>query len=300
MRLKLVASSVLLAASALTAQAADLPSKKSPVAAPVVASPWDFQIGGGLTSNYIFRGISQSNNRPSVTASGELRYNFNDTYQGYVGVSGESIKLTNIDVSPAMELDVYGGMRGTWGAFSADVGVWGYLYPGLGTTPSVGTTVWGGNWVTNPTWFELYGKLGYNITDAFSIGANLFYTPSYLDTHAPGTYISGTAKYTIGDFAISGELGRQFLGTTDVRHTPFTGVRNLPDYTYYNIGASYTYKFATLDLRVHGSSLGKRDCAAITGPTNNGPAIQANVRSSYCGTAVVGTISFALQGKDIK
>ena len=294
MRMKLLASSVLVMASAFAAQAADLPSKKSPVAAPVVASPWDFMVSGALTTNYIFRGISQSNNNFSVNATGELRYNFTDSYQGYVGVAGNSIKLTPVDVNPTMELDVFGGLRSTWGAFSLDVGAYGYLYPGLGQTPTPG-----GIWVTNPSWFEIYGIAGYNITDAFSIGANLRYTPSYIDTHAPGTYASLTAKYTIGDFALSGELGRQFLGTTDAAHAPYfpvIGGRNLPDYTYYNVGASYTYKFATLDLRFHGSSLSKLQCQQITGPTTT----PFTGSSKLCGTAVVGTLSFALQGKDLK
>ena len=30
----------------------------------------------------------------------------------------------------AAEIDVYGGIRPTFGAFAFDIGVWGYLYPG--------------------------------------------------------------------------------------------------------------------------------------------------------------------------
>ena len=298
MRMKLLASSVLVVASAFTAQAADLPSKKSPVAAPVAVSPWDFTVTGALTTNYIFRGISQSNNNFSVSSSAELRYNFSDMWQVYAGLAGESIKLTPVDVNPTMELDTYGGVRGTFGSFTTDVGVWGYLYPGLGRTPSpgIGLPGTGPVWATNPSWFELYGKVGYNFSDAFSVGLNLNYTPSYIDTHAPGTYTSITAKYTIGDFALSGELGRQFLGTTDLAHAPYFGPRNLPDYTYYNVGASYTYKFATLDLRFHGSSLSKLQCQQITSPTT----VPFTGSSKLCGTAVVGTLSFALQAKDLK
>ena len=275
-----------LALSAGTAFAADLPNKKSPVAA-VAVSPWDFQVSGGLTTNYIFRGISQSNNGPSVTASAELRYNISDVWQVYAGVSGESIKLTDQAPSPTMELDVYGGVRGTFGAFTADVGIWGYLYPNA-TTPNA-------IFPTNPSWYEVYGKVGYNITDWLNVGANLFYTPNYIDTGANGTYVSGTFKATYGDFALSGELGRQFLGTTDVLHTPVALGRGLPDYTYYNVGASYTYKFATLDLRYHNNTLNRGTCQQITGPTSGLPT-----QSKYCGAAVVGTISFALQAKDLK
>jgi uncharacterized protein (TIGR02001 family) len=286
MRLKLMASSVVLLASAFTAQAADLPSKKAPVMAPVAVSPWDFAVGGGLTTDYIFRGISQSNRSFSVNASGELRYNFNDTWQAYAGVAGESIKLTAVDTGPNMELDVFGGLRGTWGAFSADLGAIGYLYPGVSTpTPNL-------IFPTNPSYVEVYGKGAYNLTDWLSIGANVFYSPNFLDFGTSGTYVSGTAKATWGDFSISGEVGHQFLGTTDLTH----GLIKLPDYTYYNVGASYAYKFVTLDLRFHDTSLSKTSCAMITGPSS----FSTPTQSKYCSATVVGTISFALTGKDLK
>ena len=73
----------------------------------------------------------------------------------------------------------------------------------------------------------------------------------------------------------------------------------MPDYNYWNAGLSYSYKFATLDLRYHGTDLSKTECANITGGTNGSNA-GALTTSKYCGTAVVGTISFALSGKDLK
>ena len=290
-------TSIALLALALTggvASAADLGKKKAPAPAPVVVSPWDFTVGGGLTSNYLFRGISQSNNGVSGNVNAELRYTINPTWQLYVGSAASSIKLTNQATSPSVELDAIGGVRATIGNLTVDVGGIYYVYPY--DTKEVGNT--GGFWITNPTWYEGYTKLSYNVTDAFSVGANAFYTPSFLDYGANGTYLSGTAKYTMGDFALSGEFGRQWLGTVDVAHaSTLPGIgRNLPDYNYWNAGASYTYKFATLDLRYHGTDLGKKECSAITGSTVN----SSTASSKYCGTAVVGTISFALSGKDIK
>ena len=282
-----------LALTAGTALAADLPNKKAPLAAPVAVSPWDFQVSGGLTTNYIFRGISQSAGAPSVTAGGELRYNFSDMWQVYAGVSGESIKLNETVPNPSMELDTYGGVRGTFGNFTTDVGVWGYLYPG--NTPSA-------VFPTQLNWYEVYGKLGYNITDWLNVGANLYYTPSYVATNATGTYYSGTFKVTVPkftDLSISGELGRQALGTTDALHQPGFPVgiaaRNLPDYTYYNIGASYAYKFVTFDLRYHNTSLNTVQGQQIAGPTST-----SATTNKYCGGAVVGTVSFAFTSKDIK
>ena len=191
-----------------------------------------------------------------------------------------------------MELDVMGGVRGTFGAFSTDVGAIAYIYPGI-KTPTVN-----GVFPTNPTFYEGYVKLGYNITDTVSVGANAYYSPSFLDTGANGTYVSATAKWTLPmDFALSGEFGRQYLGTTNWAHrdTVANKVVALPDYNYWNAGLSYSYKFATLDLRYHDTDLSKEKCSMITGTTNG-----SSTQSKYCGTAVVGTISFALSGKDVK
>ena len=284
-------TSIALLALALTAgvaSAADLGKKKAPAPAPVVVSPWDFTVGGGLTSNYLFRGISQSNNAPSVNANAELRYTFSDTWAAYVGTAGSSIKLTDQVPSPTMELDLMGGVRATMGNFSADLGGIAYVYPSATTPNAV--------FPTNPTFYEGFAKLGYNITETINVGGNLYYSPSFLDTGANATYVSATAKWTLPmDFALSGEFGHQYLGSTDLTHGVGGLKVNLPDYNYWNAGLSYSYKFATLDLRYHDTDLSKVKCAMITG-TTGGSATQ----SKYCGTAVVGTISFALSGKDIK
>jgi len=280
----LAATFAVMAAS--SALAADLGGKAPVAPAPVFVSPWDFAISGGLTSNYLFRGISQSNNRPSVNVGAELRYNISPMWQLYAGAVGSSIKLTNFDnTSPGLELDILGGVRATVGDFSADFGGIAYTYHGgvhngLGIFP------------TNPTFYEGYAKLGYKFTDWLTVGANAFYTPSFLDTGSSAVYVAGTAKVTLPyDFAVSGEFGRQYYnGLTDITH----GLLRLPDYNYWNAGLSYTYKFATLDLRYHGTSLNKTNCAVITGPTN------AVGQSKYCGQAFVATLSFALEGKDIK
>ena len=78
-------------------------------------------------NDYIFRGVTQSNHKPSVAAYFEPRYNVTKDLQLYVGVAGESISFPN---RAAAEVDIYGGIRPTFGMFAFDFGVWGYLYPG--------------------------------------------------------------------------------------------------------------------------------------------------------------------------
>ena len=78
-------------------------------------------------NDYIFRGVTQSNHKPSVAAYFEPRYNVNKDLQLYVGVVRREHLVPN---RAAAEVDIYGGIRPTFGMFAFDFGVWGYLYPG--------------------------------------------------------------------------------------------------------------------------------------------------------------------------
>src|SRR6201999_51362 len=69
-----------------SAFAADMPMKAvAPPPAPF--DPWDVAFGSAIMSDYIFRGVTQSNHKPSVAAYFEPRYNFTKDLQAYVGVS---------------------------------------------------------------------------------------------------------------------------------------------------------------------------------------------------------------------
>src|SRR3954454_3722224 len=91
---KLILSVVAAVALATPALAADLKFKAPPPPAPP-PSPWDVAFGAGIQSDYIFRGITQSNHKPSVNAYFEPRYNITPYLQLYAGVAGSSISFPN-------------------------------------------------------------------------------------------------------------------------------------------------------------------------------------------------------------
>lgn len=309
-----------LAVSAGSAFAGDLPSDKSPPPAPVVASPWGFDVGGELTSDYIWRGITQSNHQPSVWGHGELQYNFDPMWQGYIGVSGESIKFSPNYFpvgSPAMELDGDAGLRATIGNFGFDLGGIVYGYPdspigyhqdpryGNGTYPSdvIGLSP------RNPTFFEVYLKPTYTVNSMLTIGANEYYSPSFLNTGAWGDYLSGTVKVSLpgelSGFTVSGEIGYQWLGKVDSVYSGnnpagyyYVGYANgqLPSYAAWNAGISYNWKFVTLDVRYYGTSLSSAQAYILTGI----PDAINSTTSNYGDNAIVGTISFDFTQDSIK
>src|SRR6185312_9455222 len=124
---KMVLLATALALLSGSALAADMAVKavKAPVPAPF--DPWDIAFGSAIMNDYIFRGVTQSNHKPSVAAYFEPRYNVTKDLQLYIGTAAESISFAN---RAAAEVDVYGGVRPTFGAAAFDLGVWGYLYPG--------------------------------------------------------------------------------------------------------------------------------------------------------------------------
>src|SRR5947199_6215074 len=124
---KIVLLATALAMVSGSALAADMPVKAVKAPPPAPFEPWDIAFGAALMNDYIFRGVTQSNHQPSVTAYFEPRYNVTKDLQLYIGVAGESISFAN---RAAAEIDVYGGIRPTFGAFAFDFGLWGYFYPG--------------------------------------------------------------------------------------------------------------------------------------------------------------------------
>ncbi len=127
----------------------------------------------GATSDYVFRGISQSRNKPAVSGGVDYSHTPSGLYLGawastisWIADSHPDGATTRARSSTPFELDLYGGVKGDIGnGFSYDAGGIYYFYPNhnLGSKPDANT-------------FEVYGKLAYGpaylkvnyaLTDAF-------------------------------------------------------------------------------------------------------------------------------------
>src|SRR3981189_1420199 len=195
---------LVLLATALTmvsgsAFAADLHVKALKAPPPAAFDPWDIAFGSAIMNDYVFRGVTQSNHKPSVAAYFEPRYNVTKDLQFYVGSSFESISFPN---RAAAEVDIYGGIRPTFGMFAFDFGVWGYLYPGGQCFGSQGTSLQGncgifgnsidfsqgatglpitGNFAKkSASFYEGYAKVNVVINDQWQVGVYQYYSPFFL------------------------------------------------------------------------------------------------------------------------
>lgn len=304
MKKSLLTAAAVLAISAGAASAADLGAKMYTKAPPPPPAPvWDIAFGGAIASDYNFRGISQSDKGPSASAYFEPRFNLNPNLQLYAGIAGASVKLPT---DPAAEIDFYAGIRPTFGALSFDLGVIYYYYPkeqqlfsaaGVLGTPLFTTPTAFPFTLGNTDYYEVYGKVSYAFNDSFSVGANVFYSPSWLNTGADGTYGSLTAKYTapagllgsdLGMY-VSGEVGHYWLGTGT--NGVAAGVI-FPDYNTWNVGVGFTWKVFTLDLRYYDTDMNKATCFAVGGDPKgftNGTA-----QSNWCDATFIAKLSFDL------
>ena len=247
------------------------------VPAPVAAPAFDIAFGASLMTDYNFRGISQSDRGPSARAYFEGRY-----WWLYAGLSGQSVDLPT---RPSGEFDVTFGIRPVFGPLTLDFGATYYYYPNETQFIDGAGVIWTPR---NTDFFEPYARASYNFNDVVTVGANVFHAWDWLGTGATGTYVSGTVAVTLPmNFSISGEIGRYWLGTTDA----YLGGVNLPDYTYWNVGLSYTYNSVVrLDVRYHGTDLGRGECFGLTSDPRG--ILSGSATSRWCGDAIIGTISF--------
>jgi uncharacterized protein (TIGR02001 family) len=339
---KLVLAAAMVAMTAGTAGsvfAADMPVKAVKAPPPAAFDPWDLAFGSAIMNDYIFRGITQSNHKPSVAAYFEPRYNINKDVQLYLGLSGESISFSN---RAAAEIDIYGGIRPTIGMFAFDFGAWGYLYPGGqcfgGVGPGItnscaafgqgidfgggaGLPINGNFAKRSASFYEVYGKVNITVNDQWQFGFNEYYSPNFINLGAWGDYASITGKWTapsttfgssgVGMY-ISGEFGRQWMGTSDAFYGttvatafggPFPGGIKEPSYNTWNLGVGFTYKVFTLDLRYSDTNLSKASCNAFTSDystTNASPAFVSAINpgngvtafgSNWCGATGIVKLS---------
>ena len=294
-----IAALALLTSSAL---AADIVRKAPPkVVEAAPASCFDLAVGGGIQSDYNFRGISQTDRGPGVWAYAEPRCNITKDIQLYAGIWGWSTKLPT---QPTGEFDAYAGIRLTFGPVQFDFGGMYYWYPRENqlffADPlllSVSRTNFGFGpfTVADTDFWEVYGKMTWTVTDWLLINPYVYYAPNWLQTGAKATYAGGIVKLTApsawfpADWGayFSGEAAHYWIGDLTAFGPPFI---NLPDYTYWNIGVGVTYKIFTFDLRYHDTDLSNANCFLLTGD----PGGVASGQSKWCGATVIGKFSFDL------
>lgn len=200
---------------ATAAHAADQTETEAPPAL-AETSPFDLAFGVAFVSNYISQGSTLTQNKPAVQAYVEASY---DMFYAGTWVSN----IRSDDVSDA-EIDLYAGIRPTFGDLSLDFGYVHYYYP------------------KDPTDYgELYAKADYALTEQLSVGA-AYYHDVFVDTD--WSDLTATVSGLPWDVAVSGKLGTDF-GTQGFD----------TDKVAWDLGLSRTFAdVVTVDVRYHDSN----------------------------------------------
>ncbi len=164
-----------------------------------------------LTTDYRYRGISQSRLKPAI--QGGVDYAASNGF--YVGAWGSSIQwIKDANGDAPVELDLYGGWKGEVAkGLTLDVGALSYQYPRHGLSPS-------------PETLELYGALSWGpVTAKYSHSlSNLFGFPDSKGSR----YLDLSASFDVGGgVMLSPHIGRQTVAKLSAA-----------SYTDYSLGVS--------------------------------------------------------------
>ena len=205
-------------------------AQTAPAAEP--APPYTFTGNFGIFSQYIFRGLTQTNRDPAVQGG----FDFTHSSGFYVGTWLSNISwLTDSSAatgytSASLEWDFYGGYRGTFGTsdFGYDVGLLQYYYPGTHSTSVAPASV-------KADTLEAYGLVSWKWLSAkysYSLDNKTFGVSDSRGTW----YLDLSANYPITDkLTLVAHYGKQkYDGTT-------AGVSNdsFASYEDYKLGLSY-------------------------------------------------------------
>ncbi|WP_144631140.1 TorF family putative porin [Bordetella genomosp. 13] len=204
---KPLAAGATLAAALCLADAAQAQQQQQQADAPA-----SYTLGANLSlaSQYRYRGLMQTNNKPAVSAG----FDFVHASGFYLGNWNSSISWlddSHPDVSAPIEVDFYGGYKGRLAEDAPfDVGVLQYYYPG--DYPSG---------YTSPDTTELYAGAGYG---------PVFLKYSYAVTNLFGFARSSGSQYV----DLSGDFDTGVWGLAVNAHVGYQYVRGLDDGSYWD------------------------------------------------------------------
>ena len=194
----------------------------------------NFSVSIWLTTDYVYRGISSTDEGPAMQAS--LDWNYNGFY---LGVWGSNTSYSDAGI----EVDYYGGYTLEWNGMSFTAGALYYHYPGEDENHSDGLDPGGGQEAD-------YWETSIGVSHAFAgwfspvAGITYFYSPDFFGE-------DGNAHAVAGDLKLS--LPYKFVFGLDIGHQDVAGGKLTTGYAYYwwQFGMSREISGFNLDLSYH-------------------------------------------------
>jgi uncharacterized protein (TIGR02001 family) len=183
-----------------------------------------------LTSDYVFRGYSQTMEDPAVQGGFD--------YASEVFYSGVWASNVDFGVPGSIEIDLYAGVTPTLGPVQFDFGVTGFFYPGS-------TDAWG-----EFDFWEVKGAGAIAPVEALTLGAEANFSPDFTTNGGQAWYVEANADYAVTPiFSLSGALGNQSVETANY----YAG--STDNYTAWHVGGTFALYGFSFDVRYHDTDL---------------------------------------------
>lgn len=190
-----------------------------------VGIPGSFSANISLTSEYYFRGLSQTDDAPAIQGGFDYEVPLGEPVGLYLGVWGSNVdfnEAAGVD-GATIEIDWYGGLRGNIGdtGISWDVGFIYYTYPGADSS-------------LDYDFIEAQAAIGYDFGVA-AVTASVNYSPENFGDSGAAFYPKLAVDVPvpgIKDLTLSGYVAKQYIDDE--------AVFGSPDYVEWNIGIGYS------------------------------------------------------------
>jgi uncharacterized protein (TIGR02001 family) len=199
---------------------------------------WSATITG--TSEYVFRGISQTDEDPTIQGSIGIGYGMFYAGVWASGLDFGDIPNPTLGEDAQVEVDLYAGIKPTWngpfGTVNFDFGFIYYAYPGA-TDPAADLEYW-----------EL--KAGYSTSwiKNLTTGTTIYWSPDYSLEVGDVWTTESTASYALPNFGVFAPTISGLLGWQKGEDALYNaGLED--EYYYWNAGLALTVEKLTLDFR---------------------------------------------------
>lgn len=208
-------------------------------------SPWSGSVS--FTSDYRFRGISQTDRNPAL--QGEIQYTGS---QGvFAGAWASNVDFA--DGSASWELDLFAGYTHAFNEnTSGTVKVTYYVYPESNAVPN-----------HDLDYFE--ASLGFeHDMGAAVLSLEAAYSPDYFGGTGAAISVQGGVEVPVVDSMYLFDKGLTASGHVGHQMIDDNVWSDIPDYTFYDIGFAATAGAFSLDVRYHGTDIDEVDCVSGT------------------------------------
>ena len=218
----------------------------SPFAAAEMESPHSFSANAALTTDYIFRGFTQTNEQAAIQGG----FDYAHTSGFYAGVWGSSLEFNENKSRAAageapvdeatIEIDLYGGFASEFANGTGwDVGVLYYWYPGSEDS-------------LDYDFVEVYGGLSHAFSDVPlepTAGVTVSFSPDFFGSTGDAVYVDGSLDLSLpAGFGLGFHVGSQSIDEGD-------------DYVDWKVGVSNNLAGFDLELAYYDTDVDDDDLA---------------------------------------